>query len=200
LKNFKPMRFGERLWICPGDQLPPAELLPASGPIIIRLDPGLAFGTGTHATTAMCLEWLDGAQLAGKRVIDFGCGSGVLAVAALKLGAAHATAVDIDPQALIATRDNAQRNAVEDRMSIHAADIDIAAPAHVLLANILADPLISLAPKLAGLVVPGGKLVLSGLLREQAAQVSIRYAEWFDVAQPVFRDDWARLDGVRRSA
>lgn len=196
LKDFRPMRFGRRLWICPGGQTPPAD---DAAPCVIELDPGLAFGTGTHPTTALCLEWLDGADLAGKRVIDYGCGSGVLAIAALKLRAAHALAVDIDPQALTATRENALRNRVADRLTVQLACDATFAPADVVLANILAGPLEELAPTLAMLVLPGGRIVLSGLLHEQAPAVAHRYAAWFDIAPATIRDDWARLDGVRRA-
>jgi ribosomal protein L11 methyltransferase len=200
LKDFRPMRFGRRLWICPGGQRPAAdELARSDAPCLIELDPGLAFGTGTHPTTASCLEWLDGAALAGKRIIDYGCGSGVLAIAALKLGARSALGIDIDPQALLATRDNALRNGVEDRLHVQLAEQDPGPPADILLANILAEPLESLAPTFARLLVPGGLLVLSGLLAGQATAVASRYAAWFDIGPSIVRDDWARLDGVRRT-
>jgi ribosomal protein L11 methyltransferase len=203
LKDFRPMKFGSRLWICPGGQRPPASELVTSHqspvPSFVDLDPGLAFGTGTHPTTALCLEWLDGAALAGRRVIDYGCGSGVLGIAALKLGAAHVLALDIDAQALIATRDNALRNGVADGMTVQLVADAPLAPVDVVLANILAGPLEQLAPTMATLVRAGGRLVLSGVLRDQAAAVAERYAPWFDIAPAVFRDDWARLDGVRRA-
>lgn len=205
LKDFHPMRFGRRLWICPAGQRPAAAELPSETPdaglepCFIDLDPGLAFGTGTHPTTALCLEWLDGAALAGKAVIDYGCGSGVLAIAALKLGAAHALAVDIDPQAVIATADNAQRNGVADRLRVCTVAEMTAAPADVLLANILAEPLVTLAPSLAALVKPGGHLVLSGLLTHQAPQVATPYQPWFDIDPVAIREDWARLSGKRRA-
>lgn len=196
LKDFKPMRFGKRLWICPGGQLPTAPQAPDA--VLIELDPGLAFGTGTHPTTALCLEWLDTADVAGKRVIDYGCGSGILAIAAAKLGARHVSAVDIDPQALIATRDNAERNGVAHLVATQLVEGVSLAPADILLANILAGPLESLAPTFASLVPAGGRLVLSGILRNQAEAVATTYAPWFDIAPAVVRDDWARLDGVRR--
>lgn len=214
LKDFRPMRFGRRLWICPGGQRPELpdragladtdrggthEALIAGEPCLVELDPGLAFGTGTHPTTALCLEWLDSAALAGAQVIDYGCGSGVLAIAALKLGASAALATDIDLQALLATRDNAQRNAVADRLSVCLADECNFAPADILLANILAEPLQALAPRFAQLVRPNGRIVLSGLLAHQTATVASRYAPWFDIGSPALRDDWARLDGVRRA-
>lgn len=208
LKDFHPMRFGRRLWICPDGQRPaPDDTLNAVPDTVIErqdvcyidLDPGLAFGTGTHPTTALCLEWLDGAPLRGKAVIDYGCGSGVLAIAALKLGATSALAVDIDPQAVIATHDNAQRNGVADRLTVCTVEQMRARPAHLLLANILAEPLMSLAPRLAELVLPGGALVLSGLLAHQAPAVAMPYQPWFDIEPMTVRDDWARLSGKRRA-
>jgi ribosomal protein L11 methyltransferase len=206
LKDFKPMRFGNRLWICPGGQRPSEPPLTANrepptanrSPVVVELDPGLAFGTGTHPTTALCLEWLDAANVAGQRVIDYGCGSGILAIAAARLGASAVSAVDIDPQALIATRDNAERNDVAPLIATELVASASLAPADILLANILAGPLESLAPTFASLVRPGGRLVLSGILRNQAESVATTYAAWFDIAPAVTRDDWARLDGVRR--
>lgn len=204
LKDFHPMRFGKRLWICPDGQRPSSGLLPVPSarspqPCFIDLDPGLAFGTGTHPTTALCLEWLDGADLHGKTVLDYGCGSGVLAIAALKLGAASAAAVDIDPQAVTATLDNAQRNGVADRLTVSTVAGMDAAPADAVLANILAEPLEALAPVLAALVRSGGNIVLSGLLTHQASRVAQQYAPWFDIGPVSVRDDWARIDGVRRN-
>ncbi len=203
LKDFKPMRFGRRLWICPGGQLPPSESrltnhesLPTC---IVSLDPGLAFGTGTHPTTALCLEWLDNQDLRGKRVIDYGCGSGVLAIAALKLGAREVFAVDIDPQAIQATRDNAQRNGVSGQLRVGMVEELAEFQAEVLLANILAEPLKLLAGRFADLVEPAGKIVLSGVLGLQASEVANCYTPWFDIAPAAFHDDWARIDGVRRT-
>jgi ribosomal protein L11 methyltransferase len=158
--------------VIPGGQT--AEV--ADGDITVELDPGLAFGTGTHATTALCLEWLDSLDLAGRRVIDVGCGSGILAVAALKLGAAHAVAIDHDPQALLATRENAARNGVADRLTVVGADAAPPEPADVVVANILAGTLIELAPRILALVRPGGRLALSGILAEQADAVAATYA------------------------
>ncbi len=204
LKDFKPMQFGRRLWICPGGMSPPLDLLPAAGSqwpaTLIHLDPGLAFGTGTHPTTALCLEWLDGADLAGKTIIDYGCGSGILAIAALKLGATAALGIDIDNQALIASRDNAQRNGVLDKLALQDDRATLPGPADILLANILAGPLHDLAPTLATLVSPKGHLVLSGILKEQAPDLASRYASWFDMDVPVYRGDWARLMGRRLKA
>jgi ribosomal protein L11 methyltransferase len=192
------MRFGRRLWVCPGGQRPQLDDAAAAA-CLIELDPGLAFGTGTHPTTALCLEWLDGASLAGKSVVDYGCGSGVLAIAALKLGASAALAIDIDPQALIATRDNAARNHVADRLTVTGAGAASTRAADILLANILAEPLLELAPSFAERVAPGGCVVLSGILRSQAGPVASRYAAWFDMSPATLRDDWALLYGVRRS-
>ena len=197
LKDFRPMRFGRRLWICPGGQPPP--LAPGDPePVIVWLDPGLAFGTGTHPTTALCLEWLDGAALAGRTVVDVGCGSGVLAIAALRLGAASALAVDIDPQALIATRENAARNAVAAHLRVHAAELGFGAAAEVVLANILAEPLIALAPHLGAATLRGGWLVLSGLLSAQAEAVASACGPWFDMEPPREREGWVGLVGRRR--
>lgn len=194
LKDFKPMRFGRHLWVCPGG-------LPAGAPDAIRveLDPGLAFGTGTHPTTALCLEWLDAQDLAGLAVVDYGCGSGILAIAAAKLGAASVLAMDIDPQALIATRENAERNGVAGRIA-GTGDPQLAAgSADVLLANILAGPLVELAPRFAHAIRPGGHLALSGLLLEQADSVTSAYRPWFDIGTAATRDGWALLAGRRRA-
>ncbi len=198
LKDFRPMRFGRRLWVCPGGQRPQLDEA-VDAPCLIELDPGLAFGTGTHPTTALCLEWLDNASLPGKFVVDYGCGSGVLAIAALKLGAAAALAVDIDPQALIATRENAARNQVAERLTVIGAGEASTRLADILLANILAEPLLELAPSFAERVAPGGCVVLSGILRSQAGPVATRCAAWFDMRPATPRDDWALLYGVRRS-
>lgn len=202
LKDFRPMRFGRRLWVCPGGQRPTEAALQDSGPapVILELDPGLAFGTGTHPTTALCLEWLDGIDLVDRSVIDYGCGSGILAVAALKLGAASAIGVDIDPQALTASRENADRNHVAGRLTLLAVDEPLTAQADILLANILAGPLLALASQLKDRVVPGGRVALSGILAEQAEAVAERYAPWFDMKPATLQDGWVRLDGVRRAS
>jgi len=193
LDQFQPMQFGERLWVCPAGKLPPH----GENPVIVDLDPGLAFGTGTHATTALCLEWLDAHPPRDQDVLDYGCGSGILAVAALKLGAAELWAIDIDDQALWSTRDNASRNAVE--VGLHAR-LPAGLPARtfdLLLANILANPLIELASDLAGRVRPGGDIVLSGILAEQADAVRSAYAPWFCLSDTVEKDGWVRLHGER---
>ncbi|MBK1718063.1 50S ribosomal protein L11 methyltransferase [Thiocystis violacea] len=192
LDTFKPTRFGQRLWVCPHGQ-PPGD----PDGIVVALDPGLAFGTGHHATTAMCLEWLDGTALAGKTLLDFGCGSGILAIAALKLGAARAIAVDHDPQALEASHANALANGVLDRLDILASADFTDTRVDGVLANILAGPLIALAPRLSGMLVPGGDLVLSGVLAEQVDAVSAAYADRIQLDPPRLRDDWALIGGRR---
>ena len=193
LKDFHPMRFGKRLWVSPAGQRPDHP-----APVILELDPGLAFGTGTHATTALCLEWLDSGVAGGERVLDYGCGSGILALAALKLGAAEATAFDIDPQALQATRENAQKNGLSARVAIRDQPGAIEGLFDVVLANILAGPLVELAPRLAGMSRAGGSLVLAGLLARQAAEVAQAYRPWFDIGPVAEREGWTLLAGRRR--
>jgi ribosomal protein L11 methyltransferase len=195
MDQFRPMRFGRRLWICPHD----AEAEFGADAVVVRLDPGLAFGTGTHPTTALCLEWLDAAALDGARVVDYGCGSGVLAIAALKLGAARVIAVDNDPQALEATRDNAQRNGVEACVDLYTPDALPPAPADALVANILAGPLHDLAPRFAALLKPGDALALSGILVGQQHELLARYAADFEQLDVAIRDDWVRISGRRRA-
>lgn len=190
LEHFRPMRFGQRLWVCPTGFEPPD---PAG--VNLWLDPGLAFGTGTHPTTALCLEWLDGQDLDGKTVLDYGCGSGILAIAALRLGALEAYGVDIDPQALTASRDNAAKNAVEDRLHLYLPQEFPAMQTDILLANILAGPLIELAGELLKRLRPGGLLALSGILAQQADAVRAAYQDHIDFAPPVLREDWALLMG-----
>ncbi len=198
MDQFKPMQFGRRLWIYPWNIEPPAD----DELVIVRLDPGLAFGTGTHPTTALCLAWLDGLELHDKHVIDFGCGSGILALAALKLGAASVIGIDNDPQAITATSVNAERNGVNDRLKVFLPDqFDrnaMHASADALVANILAGPLGELAPQLAAFVKPGGKLALSGILREQADDLVVRYAQWFDDLLVTTQDDWVRISATRK--
>lgn len=193
LKDFKPMRFGKRLWICPTAYTPPD-----AGAVNLILDPGLAFGTGTHPTTALCLEWLDGADLAGKEVVDYGCGSGILAIAAARLGARHLWAVDNDPQALVATRDNAARNGVTDRLSVCLPPAFPALKADLLLANILAGPLVSLAPLFAAHMKPGAPLVLSGILKTQEPDIRRAYEADFTGLEVASKDDWIRITGIRK--
>ena len=194
LSDWKSMRFGTRLWVCPTSAAAPAD--PAA--VIIRLDPGLAFGTGTHPTTALCLEALDGLDLAGKTMLDYGCGSGILAIAALKLGAAQALAVDLDPQALMASAENAARNGV-------AAHLQVQVPEGALprcdcvVANILAGTLLELLPVLAGACRSGADLLLSGVLSAQADSVASAYAPQFELVQAWHRDDWCCLHARRRA-
>jgi ribosomal protein L11 methyltransferase len=199
MDQFQPMRFGDCLWIYPWNIEPPADIADCA---IVRLDPGLAFGTGTHPTTALCLEWLDGlaqaGQLAGQTVLDFGCGSGVLAIAALKLGAAGATGIDNDPQAIAASRDNAERNAVGERLALYLPEQAPPATCPVLVANILAGALDQLAPELAARCARGGLIALSGILAGQQDALLARYAEWFDELVVAPREDWIRISGRRR--
>jgi len=193
MDDFKPMRFGERLWICPSWLEPPEP-----DAINLMLDPGLAFGTGTHPTTALCLEWLDAHPPQDALVIDYGCGSGILAVAALKLGARHCWGVDIDPQALEATQANAEKNGIPSaHLSIAEPDDLPPVEADLLIANILSGPLVELAPAIKELVKPGGRLILSGILEGQAKNVLQAYAPWFNMQQPVLKDEWVRLEGQR---
>jgi ribosomal protein L11 methyltransferase len=192
MDNFHPIQFGERLWICPSWHTPPAP-----DAVNIMLDPGLAFGTGTHPTTALCLNWLDQADLKGKYVIDYGCGSGILAIAAALLGAERVIGVDTDPQALEATRANAARNGVEIEAYLPGDCPD--EPCDLLLANILAGPLQTLAPRFANLAKPSAGLVLSGILEVQAQEVSDSYAAWFDMQAPNIKEDWTRLNGTRHA-
>lgn len=204
MDQFRPMSFGRRLWIYPWNIEPPAIDAtpggngPSAAPVVVRLDPGLAFGSGTHPTTALCLEWLDGLELAGRSVIDYGCGSGVLAIAALKLGAARAQGIDNDPQALLASADNARRNAVAERLSLRLATEGQCTPADVLVANILAGPLATLAPTFAEASRPGAAFAISGILAGQEAELLERYATWFDALQATTRDGWVRISGHRR--
>ncbi|HEX9706853.1 MAG TPA: 50S ribosomal protein L11 methyltransferase [Steroidobacteraceae bacterium] len=194
LRDFRPMRFGRRLWVCPAGQRPVE-----AAPVVLELDPGLAFGTGTHATTALCLEWLDARPLAGLAVLDYGCGSGILALAALKLGAASACAFDIDPQALLATRENAMKNGLSDRVAVASEAEAIAGSFDLVLANILAQPLIELAPRLAAHSRTGGALILAGLLERQSTEVAQAYRPWFDIETTAEREGWVLLSGRRRS-
>lgn len=194
MDNFHPMRFGERLWICPS-----WRDVPDPDAVNVMLDPGLAFGTGTHPTTSLCLTWLDGLDLQGKTVIDFGCGSGILAIAALKLGAAQAIGIDIDPQAIQASRDNAERNGVSERLALylpHQQPENL--QADVVVANILAGPLRELAPLISVLPKAGGHLGLSGVLASQAEGVCEAYVDRFDLDPVAEKEEWCRITGVRR--
>lgn len=193
MDQYQPMRFGQNLWICPSHVEPDP-----AWPLVVRLDPGLAFGSGTHPTTALCLEWLDGLVLEDQVVIDYGCGSGVLAIAAALKGAHPVLAVDYDPQALLATRDNAARNGVEQAVVALSPEDFLHLPASarqagLVLANILAQPLIELAPLLSACVHPGGQLVLSGILPEQADAVAAAYRHLDPDYASAQRDGWMRL-------
>ena len=193
MDDFKPMRFGQRLWIVPSwSEAPDPQA------VNIRLDPGLAFGTGTHETTSLCLSWLDSANITGKVVLDFGCGSGILAIAALLLGAESAVGCDLDPQALLATHDNATCNGVAGRLSCYLPDAMPAGDYDLVLANILAGPLVELAPVLTRYCRHGGELVLSGILADQAESVRSAYRDHCELSAVVQKNDWVRIHGVRR--
>jgi ribosomal protein L11 methyltransferase len=194
LRDFHAMRFGRRLWICPHH-----EEATEAGAVVVRMDPGLAFGTGTHPTTALCLEWLDRHIVEDARVIDFGCGSGVLAVAAVRLGAGEAHCFDIDPQALTATRQNAEANDVQARVFIYEAAAALPQGVDVLVANILSGPLCELAPTFGALVRGGGSIVLAGLLEDEATDVTQAYSAWFDIHPFDVREGWAGLAGKRNT-
>ena len=194
LKYFKPMQFGKRLWI-----IPSGYEIPEPTATNIFLDPGLAFGTGTHATTALCLTWLAENDIQGKCVIDYGCGSGILAIAALKLGAKEVWAIDYDPQALIATKENAKRNNIDSKI-LHCgenADLPPEYQADLLIANILAKPLITLTETLNQHLLPSGHLVLSGILAEQADDVKSAYKNHFDTLTVTQKDDWVSISGQK---
>ncbi|MCI5763072.1 50S ribosomal protein L11 methyltransferase [Actinobacillus porcinus] len=191
MDNFHPMKFGKRLWICPT-----WREIPEPDAVNVMLDPGLAFGTGTHPTTALCLEWLDSLDLEGKTVIDFGCGSGILAIAALKLGAKSAVGIDIDPQAILASRNNAEANGVADRLQLFLSDDKPAdLKADVVVANILAGPLKELYPVISQLPKAQGELGLSGILATQAQSVCDAYAQTFELDPVVEREEWCRITG-----
>ncbi|MFB9136497.1 50S ribosomal protein L11 methyltransferase [Vibrio olivae] len=194
MDNFHPMKFGDRLWICPS-----WRDIPEPDAINVMLDPGLAFGTGTHPTTALCLEWLEGLDLAGKTVIDFGCGSGILAIAAIKLGAERVIGIDIDPQALQASKDNAERNGVADQLNVFLPqDQPQDLVADVVVANILAGPLRELSPVISGLVKPNGVLAMSGVLDTQAQDVASYYQEQFSLDVIKEQNEWCRISGAKR--
>jgi ribosomal protein L11 methyltransferase len=200
MDQYAPLHFGTRTWIVPWNHDLPGE---ADTPdaAVIRLDPGLAFGSGTHPTTALCLRWLDGlateGALQGRDVLDFGCGSGILALAAMKLGAARAVGVDNDPQAIIATADNAERNGVRIDTFMPADEPAAAYP--VVVANILASALDALAETLAARTAPAGRIAMSGILAGQEDELLLRFAPWFDALHVAREDDWVRIDGVRNA-
>jgi ribosomal protein L11 methyltransferase len=195
MDGFEPLQFGGRVWICPSWLTPPDPL-----GINVVLDPGMAFGTGTHATTALCLEWLSELPLQGTQVVDYGCGSGILAIAAAKLGAAQVWAVDIDPEAWRVTQENAERNGVADRIGTGSPEILRGCGADVLVANVLLQALVELRDTLARLLPTGGggRIGLSGLLADQVTGCAKHYAPEFDLAEPLLREGWALLHGRRR--
>ncbi|WP_077287208.1 50S ribosomal protein L11 methyltransferase [Cognaticolwellia aestuarii] len=193
MDNFHPMKFGQRLWICPS-----WRDVPDPTAVNVMLDPGLAFGTGTHPTTALCLTWLDGLDLEGKTVVDFGCGSGILSLAALKLGAKKVIGIDIDPQALQASLENAKRNQCEDRLALYLPKDQPEFKADVVVANILAGPLRELAPVIIEYVASNGVLALSGVLEEQAEQLQTIYGEYCQMDAVAVQDEWVRLSGIRK--
>ncbi|MBL4826626.1 MAG: 50S ribosomal protein L11 methyltransferase [Spongiibacteraceae bacterium] len=194
MDNFHPMCFGKRLWICPSWKQPPEPTA-----VNLMLDPGLAFGTGTHPTTALCLQWLDAINFDGKTVIDYGCGSGILGIAALLLGAAEVFAIDNDPQALTATLSNAERNNI-DTSRIHTylpGQLPNKTKADFVIANILAGPLIELAPLISELTQTGGQLVLSGIIKSQSDTLIKHYSPFFKMDDPAEQEDWLRLTGIK---
>jgi ribosomal protein L11 methyltransferase len=191
--NFHPMQFGKRLWICPS-----WRDVPDPNAVNVMLDPGLAFGTGTHATTSLCLRWLDSLELSQATVVDFGCGSGILGIAALKLGAKRVVGIDIDPQALLASQDNANRNDIGEKIELYLPEHQPELKADVVLANILAAPLRDLRTVITGYCKLGGKLVLSGILDNQAQEINDLYSQDF-VMEPIEIDgEWARVSGVKK--
>ena len=193
MDNFHPMQFGKRLWICPS-----WREIPDPNAVNVMLDPGLAFGTGTHPTTALCLTWLDSLDLTNKIVIDYGCGSGILAIAALKLGAARVIGIDIDPQAIQASHDNAERNKVSEKIELYLAkDIPNNLQADVVVANILAGPLKELKPQISKLVKPSGELGLSGILANQSQSVYDAYQTEFVLDPVIEQDEWCRITGKK---
>ncbi len=194
MDQFKPVKCGRRLWICPS-----WLHVDEPGAVAVMLDPGLAFGTGTHPTTWLCLNFLDSLDLEGKTITDYGCGSGILAIAALKLGARQALGVDIDPQAIQASEENARRNGVEDRFKLSlGAPAEGLQKADVTVANILAGPLAELEGEIASLTAKGGRLALSGILDYQADEVCLAYEKDFRIDGRAVREGWARIEATRR--
>ncbi len=191
--NFHPIQFGKRLWICPS-----WTPVPDPTAVNVMLDPGLAFGTGSHPTTSLCLKWLDGLDLDDQTVVDFGCGSGILGIAALKLGATKVIGIDIDPQALLASKDNAQRNQVEDRLDVYLPQDQPSLEADVVLANILAGPLRELRSIITQYCRAGGRLVLSGILESQAQEINDLYSQDFVMEPIAIEGEWARVSGMKK--
>ena len=194
MDNFHPTQFGKRLWICPS-----WRDVPDPTAVNVMLDPGLAFGTGTHPTTALCLRWLDGLDLTGKTVVDFGCGSGILAIAALKLGAKRVVGIDIDPQALLASKDNAQRNDVADNIEVYLPQDQPQLEADIVVANILSGPLRELQDVITAYCKRGGLLAMSGILDNQAQGISDLYQRDFTMDDIAIDGDWSRVSGIRNN-
>ncbi|KAF3981800.1 MAG: 50S ribosomal protein L11 methyltransferase [Methylococcales symbiont of Hymedesmia sp. n. MRB-2018] len=193
MEHYQPMKFGHSLWICPTGQEKNE-----TNTVCLTLDPGLAFGTGTHPTTALCLEWLANHELSNKTIIDYGCGSGILAIAALLLGAKQAHAIDIDPQAIEATHYNAEKNQVEDKLTCYLAEQFNPFQADIVLANILAQPLCDLSEPISKRVKSKGKLILSGILNEQTESVTKAYQiQNIQLASPVSQGEWCLLSGSK---
>ncbi|NMM41533.1 50S ribosomal protein L11 methyltransferase [Pseudoalteromonas arctica] len=192
MDNFHPIQFGEKLWICPS-----WRDIPDPDAVNVLLDPGLAFGTGTHATTALCLKWLESQDLTGKTVVDFGCGSGILGIAAIKLGAERMIGIDIDPQAIEASLDNAQRNGVADKLEVYLPENQPEFTADIVVANILAAPLRELYSVILGLLKPGGKIAMSGILEEQAQSVADIYAPFLALDDIAVEGEWTRVSGKK---
>lgn len=195
MDSFHPIQMGQRLWVVPSWHQPPEP-----DAVNLILDPGLAFGTGTHPTTALCLQWLDSLDLKHKTLLDFGCGSGILGIAGLLLGADQAWGVDIDPQALQASQQNAERNTIDPaRFPVYYPENCPDISCDVLVANILAGPLISLSEELSGRIRPGGQLALSGILAHQAEDVAAAYRPWFELDAIINKDGWVRITGIRKA-
>jgi ribosomal protein L11 methyltransferase len=191
--GFGPIMIRDRLCVYPSWAVPPEGI-----PYSIQLDPGLAFGTGTHETTSLCLEWLADNPVQGKRIIDYGCGSGILGIAAAKLGAESVMCIDIDPQAINATLDNAKSNEVHHLISVRSDNMDAIPSADILVANILLEPLLHLASRLSSCVPKNGMIVLSGILANQVEACKECYSQWFDMTGPVFKNEWAMLTGGKK--
>lgn len=193
MDNFHPIQFGKRLWICPS-----WRDIPDPNAVNVMLDPGLAFGTGTHPTTSLCLQWLDNLELEGQLVVDFGSGSGILGIAALKLGASKVVGIDIDPQALLASQDNANRNQVGDKIEVYLPADQPDLEADVVLANILAGPLRELRQVITNYCKPEGKLVLSGILATQAEEINALYSQDFEMEPIAIEGEWSRVSGIKK--
>ncbi|MCK5829408.1 MAG: 50S ribosomal protein L11 methyltransferase [Methylococcales bacterium] len=195
MEHYHPMKFGNRLWVCPTGQEKKEQNC-----VCMTLDPGLAFGTGTHPTTALCLEWLSSHDISNKIVIDYGCGSGILAIAAVLLGAKEVHAIDIDPQAIITTQANAEKNKVQDKIKNYLPEQFSSFEADIVLANILAKPLCELSEPISALLKPQGQLVLSGILNEQANLVIDAYTKFnIKIKSPISQEEWCRLDGLKNN-